>query len=91
MNRLFLAFLALLGLAAQAAPVEARACGVGSAAVGTCLSSRVEATRGEVRAEVRALPLALPDRAPPGMAIAEFRAFGLIVPTVLIGPDRARE
>jgi len=88
-RRLFLTLLALLGLAAQLGPAEARA-GAGSAsAVASQLSHRAE------QAATVAAGAPLPARQPatgPGFAPLPVRAFAAPgVATVLPGIDRARE
>jgi len=91
MNRFLLALLALLGLATQTAPVEARACGVGNAAVGSCLAGAAVAIRGEVRAEVRTIPAGSVSFDPVRVIQSVSLAENLVIPTVYIGSDRARE
>ena len=92
MTRILLAFLALLGLVAQAAPAEARVCGVGVTQVGMVAPARGIS---------RALASRTADAAQPGPG-AQPRHDGcspavptkrpeVYVPTVQMGIDRAHE
>jgi hypothetical protein len=91
MNRIVLALLALFaGIAAQVSPAEARV--RGETEIGSVLAHRAAAracTSVEVAAAFRA-----PARFEPGptrISIHSLPPAAPAVPTVLLGPDRARE
>lgn len=91
MTRLLLAFLALLGIVAQAAPAEARPCGE-AAQVRLIASGAVVSGVITVRS-IAAPPLLAPVRSEhfaSGEAPVALLAIAL-APTVLIKVDRARE
>ena len=92
MRRIFLAFLALLGLAAQIAPVQARVCGMGATEIGIAApqrgASRALSARTAIAAQsaIRVEPrLDGCNRAIPGKRPQVY------VPTVQMGIDRAHE
>jgi hypothetical protein len=89
MKRILLAFLALLGIAAQVAPAQARMCGVEIGAV----------NRAQTQARALA-PAAVADVAQPQRhdrleqrytASRGCRSKPVYIPSVQIGPDRALE
>lgn len=92
MNRILLAFLALLGIVAQAAPVEARVVAPGTE-IGIAAPARRQAAHVLV---VRAVALApsgvrAQQLAPARRAVLPGLAPRVLVPAVRIGSDRSRE
>ncbi|WP_310533369.1 hypothetical protein [Novosphingobium sp.] len=92
MKRIILAFLALMGLVAQGAPVQARMCGVGSEQVGAVSSVRVQRQALTAQVAPSAAAVAKPDRKDRDCtpAAAE-RKRPVYIPAVQLGSDRARE
>lgn len=92
MRRILLAFLALLGLAAQVSPVQARVCGSGVAEIGVVTAprgaSRALAARTAIAAQgaIRTQP-----RVAGCGASAPAHRPQVYVPTVQMGIDRAHE
>jgi hypothetical protein len=91
MTRLLLAFLALLGIVAQAAPAEARPCG--QAAQVRLVSASAVVSASHAPHSVAAMPGLAPVAARvflPGAAPVRLLAF-TPAPAVMIKVDRARE
>ncbi|MEP7221121.1 MAG: hypothetical protein ABI673_00490 [Novosphingobium sp.] len=89
MKRILLAFLALLGLAAQIAPAQARMCGVEIGAV----NRAQDQARALAPAAISAIQ-AVPRQNPLEQHCAaqrRFRSQPVHIPAVQIGPDRALE
>lgn len=92
MKRIIFALLALLGLVAQTAPVQARVCGVGSEQIGSIAVPRAQ--RQALTAQV--LPSATPSTKVErqtrdcGPSVAE-RKRPVYLPAVQLGVDRSRE
>lgn len=89
MKRILLAFLALLGIAAQIAPAQARVCGVEIGAV----NAAQEQARALAPVAVAAVQAPQrKDRLELRCAVSRgFRARPVTIPAVQIGPDRSRE
>ncbi len=92
MKRFIIAFLALLGLVAQAAPVSARLGGTETAQHGVVLGQAVQRQKLVAQPAVRQGGYARPVRRAAGSIAVRARTF-LTVPaaTVNIGIDRARQ
>jgi hypothetical protein len=92
MNRILLAFLALLGIVAQAAPVEARICGVGSAQIGAVDVSRSQARALSAQAETQEIPaVRIERRAAQCQKAPPSKKSPVYIPSVQMGIDRAYE
>jgi hypothetical protein len=92
MTRLLLAFLALLGLAVQAAPAEAATnCSVGSAEIGALTVTRSQARSVISQAEHFVPPVTRQAKLIEVRPAARLRSNAGPVPAVLTGIDRARE
>ncbi|MFM6933080.1 MAG: hypothetical protein ACKOUT_12645 [Novosphingobium sp.] len=92
MKRIVLAFLALLGLVAQSAPVQARMCGIGSEQVGAVSSVRAQRQALTAQVAPSAVAVAKPDRKDRDCApAAAERKRPVYIPAVQLGSDRARE
>lgn len=90
MKRFVLALLALLGLVAQAAPVQARVCGVGAPQV--VLVDRGQGRALVAQATASEAPMAQADRAVRDCALPRAdRKKPVYIPTVQLKADRARE
>jgi len=91
MKRIVLALLALLGLVAHGAPAQAAACGVGVAQVGLVSGVRVQGQAIAARS-IPAAAIIQPGRIKRDCGPSLSREWPVIItPTVLFGPDRARE
>ena len=90
MNRILLAFLALIGIAAQPATAGTRDCGSGQTAVEACLSGAVQLARCEVRAERFAARQPRHGFTGQPATASEPDVQVAHVATVMIGSDRAR-
>ena len=92
MKRILLAFLALLGIVAQAAPVSARVCGVGAAEVGSV--GVPQAQYGAFAAVTESAQQQMVRREAPLPVLpmhAAARKKPVFIPSVQLGPDRALE
>ena len=91
MTRLFLTFLALLtGLVAQSVPAAARVCDVGGAQVGA-LDAPVAAVRSTVQGQQFSEPRVRPETSAIERGCGMQPRPKVLLPTVQLGPDRARE
>lgn len=92
MTRILLAFLALLGLVAQAAPAEARVCAAGVAQVGMVAPARgvARALASHTVAAAQPGPGAAPQFDGCSRSVPAKRP-EVYVPTVQMGIDRAHE
>lgn len=92
MKRIVLAFLALLGLVAQSAPVQARMCGVGAEQVGAVTAVRAQRQALTAQVAPSAAAVAKPDRKDRDCTpSATERKRPVYIPAVQLGSDRARE
>ncbi|MCW1402691.1 hypothetical protein OKA06_10225 [Novosphingobium sp. MW5] len=90
MKRIVLAFLALLGLVAQSAPVQARMCGVEQVGAVTAVRAQRQALTAQVAPSAAAV--AKPDRKDRECtSTATERKRPVYIPAVQLGSDRARE
>lgn len=92
MRRILLAFLALLGFAAQISPVQARVCGAGVAQVGVAAPLRGAARALTARTAIAAQSAIRAQPRVDGCGnSAPARQPQVYVPTVQMGIDRAHE
>ncbi|MFM5930175.1 MAG: hypothetical protein ACKOPQ_04635 [Novosphingobium sp.] len=92
MKRIVLALLALLGLVAQTAPVQARICGVGSEQIGAIAAPRTQRQALAAQIQPSPSPTAKVDRKDRDcQPVATERKRPVYIPAVQLGIDRARE
>ncbi len=92
MKRIILAFLALLGLVAQTAPVQARVCGVGSEQIGSIVVPRAQRQALTAQVLPSAGPISKVERKERDCAPATSeRKNPVYIPAVQLGVDRSRE